>query len=333
MSIVRETATLITFAVFFLAPHCQVLAGESNGQESLASWKVLKGEPSRADLFKRIIEARREEDAKLSDGSSKTLGLKGPFTFPKDVGFDDVLGKPRTNSIFGIDISHHTKDGLKIGLLRQQGVRFVYAKATQGVGFKDGKFAGYWKELADLPESKHVFRGAYHFLSSSSPGAAQADSFVRFMKANGGFRPTDLPPVVDLEWDITDKSRRDRWSDSQPDDILRNVLDWVQAVESASQKKPIIYTARSWWRERIGSDEKFAKLNGYKIWIADYSRSARAIEEPGVPGNSKYHLWQFTDGSKLPSVYPSSLDANIYKGSETEFATDFQLKETAKRND
>ena len=225
----------------------------------------------------------------------------------------------------GIDISHHTKEGLKLGLLRQQGVRFVYAKATQGVGFKDAKFASYWKALGALPADAKVLRGAYHFLSSSSPGSAQADSFLRFMKANGGIESSDLPPVMDLEWDITDKSGRDRWSDYQPDDILQNVLDWLRTVEQATHRSPIVYTARSWWRERIQSDEKFAKLSGYKIWIADYSRSARAIEDPGVPSNGKYHLWQFTDSSKLPTAYSGSLDANIYKGSDAEFASDFQL--------
>jgi lysozyme len=229
---------------------------------------------------------------------------------------------PRTNVTFGIDISHHNGSDIEFDALADQNVRFVYAKATQGVGFKDKRFSEYWSAIRALPQGKRVLRGAYHFLTAADDGAAQAQSFLNFLHANGGLTNDDMPPVVDLEWDVIKPGDTDRWSSKTPDEIISSVSGWLKLVHEKTGRVPMVYTARSWWRQRVGSDDSFSRLSPYKLWIADYSESARGTEEPHVPGNNKWHLWQFTEQAQVKAAYPRRLDASIFKRQRRRIRTD-----------
>jgi lysozyme len=283
-------------------------------------WQTLKDEPSRADLFQQFIVPKNKGD------QARAFELIGPFIFPTDTTYDKTKNAPRSDALFGVDVSHYDGAGVRFDIMRDQNVRFVYAKATQGVGFKDGQFAEYWAALGALPAEKKLWRGAYHFLSSSDDAVAQADSFVNFLDQNGGLKPGDLPPVLDLEWDIATKNGPDRWQQHDPDKIIEMVLAWLGRVKERTQKVPIVYTARSWWHDRGIPEEKFSLLKDYKIWIADYSSSSRAVETPGVPNNSAFNLWQFSEAALLSTGYGGKLDANVYFGDDLKFLNDFQIK-------
>jgi lysozyme len=283
-------------------------------------WQTLKDEPSRADLFQQFIVPKNKGD------QERAFELIGPFVFPADTTYDKTKNAPRSTALFGIDVSHYEGASIRFDIMRDQNIRFVYAKATQGVGFKDGQFADYWAALGALPAEKKVWRGAYHFLSSGDDAVAQADSFVDLLNQNGGLQPADLPPVLDLEWDIATKNGPDRWQQHNPDEIIQMVLAWLDRVRARTQKTPIVYTARSWWHDRGIPEEKFALLKDYKIWIADYSSSSRAVETPGVPNNSPFDLWQFSEAAVLSNGYGGKLDADVYFGDDLKFLNDFQLQ-------
>jgi len=283
-----------------------------------ADWQPLTDDASRAQLFQLIIAAQRGSTPEALPGTPAK-----PFMFPHDVSVDGE--QPRKNSIFGLDISHYTASDLEFGLLKQQGVRFVYTKATQGTSFKDAKFAEFWAKLDTLPADAKVLRGAYHFLSSTGDAIAQADSFLKFIDLHGGLRPDDLPPVLDLEWDVTSAGGPDHWAGQSPSEILDKTLTWLKRVEDKTGKIPMLYTALAWWRDRGIPEAEFAKLAHYKIWIADYSSSHRATEIPTIPQNARWHLWQFTDAARLTQGYSGGMDANIYKGTEEQFQADFEI--------
>jgi lysozyme len=289
---------------------------------SAEEWQPLVDEPSRADLFARFIVPK----AKDQDDQARASALLGPFVFPVDTTYDKTRNRPRANAIFGIDISHYEGTNIQFDQLKQQNVRFVYAKATQGIGYKDGRFEEYWAALAALPPDKRVSRGAYHFLSSSGDSIAQADRFLKFLEENGGLKSGDLPAVLDLEWDIATKNGPDRWQGQHPDEILDKVLAWLKRVEEKTGKTPIVYTAKAWWRDRGVAEEKFARLSHYKVWVADYSKSSHAVEIPVVPNNSHFDLWQFTEQAQLSTGYGGKLDANIYYGNDKKFVSDFQIR-------
>lgn len=296
-----------------------VLAVTLGGLDSVSAqqWQTLENEPSRADLFARFVVPKSRPEG---------FALLGPFVFPTDTTIDKTTNASRTDVIFGIDVSHYESADIRFDMMRDQNVRFVYAKATQGVGFKDGRFADFWAALGALTAEKKVLRGAYHFLSSSDDPVAQADSFLKLLDENGGLKPDDLPPVLDLEWDIATKNGPDRWQTHAPDAILDAVLAWLARVKDKTQRIPIVYTARSWWQQRGIPEEKFAVLKDYKVWIADYSNSARALETPAVPNKSGFDLWQFSETAKLSTGYGGTLDANVYFGDDLKFLKDFQIK-------
>jgi lysozyme len=289
---------------------------------------------SRQDLFSEVKTASINQEGAVSDSDITFFNLWGPFRFPNDVDFDAALQKPRDNSIFGVDISHYTSLGFPIENLRQKKVRFVYMKATQGTGYLDDHFAQFWARAGSLPQGSEVHRGAYHFLSAGDPttpprawGAAQAKTFVKVIHANKGLRKTDMPPVVDLEWDKASANGPDRWAQRSPSDILEVVLGFVEQVKSDLGVAPMVYTARSWWSERIGSDAMVDKLSGYPLWDADYSRRARASEIPKTIHNQAWALWQYTDGATMAIGFSKPFDANIYKGDEASFYKTFHVEQ------
>ena len=190
---------------------------------------------------------------------------------------------------------------------------FVYVKSSQGTTLRDGKFPEFWSRLGQLTGNARVHRGAYHFLSSAGSGEDQARTFMKVLTDNAGLQATDMPPVLDLEWDIVRQGAPDRWIGQDPDLIIRKVLAWLQFVENATYRTPMVYTARAWWRERIGSENKFSQLDRYKVWIADYSRSSQAVEIPKVPNGAEAALWQFTESAKLAGGFIGAIDANVYK--------------------
>jgi lysozyme len=204
-------------------------------------------------------------------------------------------------------------------------VLFVYAKATQGVAYKDSMFATYWDQLGALSVSQKVYRGAYHFLTAADSSTAQAGRFVDYVELHGGFKADDMPPCLDLEWDRT-STNPDRWKGQSPDDILQKALDWLKEVQRRTNRKPMVYTALSWWHDRGLPVEKIQLFKDYPIWVADYSRSHKASEQPSIIGGRKQDIWQFAEDARLTTGYPGgSLDANIYDGSLDQFRKDFNL--------
>lgn len=207
------------------------------------------------------------------------------FSFPKDV---------RASSTFGVDVSHYQGniDWSKFG---NQRVGFVYIKASQGEKGYDPMFKRNWNAVPTVPSAK-IRRGAYHFLTAVDPANAQAKNYLSTIGTLGA---DDLAPCVDIEWDLV-KDRTghliDRWASLSPDMILEKVQTWIKAVEAATGKQPIIYTNAAWWNSRVGKNEG---LGNYRLWVADYASKSLGREEPVVPKNFKWYLWQITDSGVI----------------------------------
>jgi lysozyme len=300
-------------------------AGFASAKEPESVPQPLQDEPSRAELFAKVEAAAANDDPATTQSGTQYFNLYGPFLFPNDAIYDVVEQKERANSLFGIDISHYTPNTFPIEDLYRRQVRFVYMKTTQGTGYFDPKFASFYKRVQDLPAGRKIHPGAYHFLSSTESGAAQARNFLKVLSANGALpdgrlRATDMPPVVDLEWDIAVKNGPDRWSGKPAKEILRETKAFLDEVQRGAGRKPMIYTARAWWRERIGTDD-LGPLAGYPLWLADYSRTSRASEKPPGLAGAPWTLWQFTEKATMALGFSGGFDANVYKGSTDEFYT------------
>ncbi|PDT29665.1 hypothetical protein CO660_12240 [Rhizobium sp. L9] len=219
-----------------------------------------------------------------------------------------------SGQVFGIDVSHH-QGRIDWAKAANQKVSFVYIKATQGSRYKDGEFARNWNSTAGLVNGKiPIIRGAYHFMSALDDAIPQAKNFSNTV---GKLRKSDLPPCLDLEWDFKIDHGRvvrgdggkpvDRWEELAPDQIAEKAAVWLQEVQGATGKKPIIYTNFHWWQARVGKAGD--KLSGYKIWIADYSRKSLDAEKPQHIEGSKGVLWQLSDRGAVPGI-GNSVDTN-----------------------
>ena len=295
-----------------------VLTAASYAAESLeeSSWQSLTDEPSRQILFQELIK----KDVEIP--TIESFALPKLFVFPDDARWDSIEKHSRNNSIFGLDVSHYTDPDIRFDLLSQQNVSFVYVKATQGLKYKDDKFHVFWAKLGALGANVKVRRGAYHFLSSSAPGSAQADSFIGYVKLQGGFNSDDLPPVVDLEWDRT-STNPDEWIGRGADYIVKNALDCLARIKELTGRTPILYTATSWWTTKTVPIERLDEFRDYPLWIADYNPKRKLSEHPAVPSGVTPALWQFADDSTLTLGYKGPIDTSVFYGSEDDFERAF----------
>jgi lysozyme len=302
----------------------KLTSAQSTNAEGI-EWIDLENEPSRSELFSTYIVPKDSEGKSII--GSRSFDLRGPFVFPTNALRDGA--NERKNSIFGIDISHHNGESLEFDGLRQQHIRFVYMKASQGARFRDPMFSSNWQSIGRLNGAQSVRRGAYHFLSADADPIRQAEAFLKMLEISGGLQRNDMPPVVDLEWDFSEPNSVDRWSNYSPDDIVKKTLDWLRYIKEKTGRRPMVYTSHEWWRQRGIPEAEFGKFAEYGLWIANYSESRRASERPTTPNNAKWHLWQFTDRARLSAGYPrpGGVDADIFHGTEADFEEAFDLKD------
>jgi len=285
----------------------QVAAAALMLSPCLAAAEDLVDDYSRGDLLRYS----------MSIGPNARMFPDG-FSFPNDA-------KARPELFFGTDVSHY--DGvIDWSKARQQEIRFAYVKATQGVQSTDNTFPRNWADLAKAWDSDktRVYRGAYHFLSAQGDAKAQAQHFLLTL---GSVLPTDLPPSVDVEWDAppgsTDLDAADRWRNLSPTEIVVKLQSWLEVVEKATGRLPVIYTQPGWWQNRVGTTDKLAK---YQIWVADYTTKSQLSEVPRkVPGYVT-NVWQFSEHGRAEIGFPTKIDVSIFRGSQQEFLTALGLQ-------
>jgi lysozyme len=314
----------VSIAMVILASVSPADHSRAANPRSEDSWTSLTDEPSRGQLFRTKVEAAAR--AQNPDVESGTLAIPKLFRFPSDARYDTIEKHDRVNSTFCVDLSHWTSPGIHLELLRLQSVRCVYTKATQGSRFADDSFKKFWPQLGALPADSRVLRGAYHFISSDSDGTEQADAFVDYVNLHGGFKSNDLPPALDLEWDVS-KTNPDQWVGKTADQILKIVQDCASRVKQRTGRTPVIYTALSWFGPHTIPVSRFSELGEYPVWIADYNPKRKLSETPAVPPGVKQLLWQFTDAALVTQGYSGRLDASIFYGSEEQFKLAFGVVE------
>ena len=188
-----------------------------------------------------------------------------------------------SRSTIGVDLSAYQAN-VDMNALKDQGVAFVFIKATEGSTHQDKRFQENWENAkgAELPA------GAYHFFSFDSPGATQAENFISTVGTDLTGR---LLPVVDVEY-YGDKEE----NPPRKEDVVRELSVFLDALEAQYGVKPMIYT---------GSDLYETYLEGtfdaYPFWISSLY----------TPLKWNYHgdwyLWQYLNRGVLEG----------YEGGET----------------
>lgn len=196
----------------------------------------------------------------------------------------------------GIDVSHYNGK-LDWGAIARAGVAFAYAKATEGVFFKDPEYV---RNAAGAAANSIPF-GAYHFFRPDQPALLQAGSFIRAVavRSAGAWAVSiDLPPALDLEEALGGDPPLDRWTATAPETRAGLIVEWLEDVEHHLGVRPILYTRAGWLDRMIPADTR-ERLAAYELWIAHYTTNPA----PSLPiGWTKWRYWQYTDKGTLPGV-------------------------------
>jgi lysozyme len=190
-------------------------------------------------------------------------------------------------AIKGVDLSHHlgAVDWLKVA--EGGAVRFAYIKATEGSDFVDGRFSGNWSGA----RRAGLARGAYHYFTITSPGAAQAANFISVVPAEAGC----LPPAVDIEEDGWTKER-----------FVSELKDFISVVERHYGCKPVLYLNYTLYEEYIKGE-----FDDYPLWISDVALP------PGLCGK-QWLFWQYCDRGRADGI-GAAVDLDAFCGSESDF--------------
>jgi lysozyme len=199
-------------------------------------------------------------------------GIAGPATLA-------ALG---TAPLAGIDVSHWQRQ-VDWRQVAAQGIRFAFAKATQGVGGVDPC----WRQNRADAAAAGVPLGAYHFAVPQDHAAIdEADWCLRTV---GQPSATELPIALDLEAyaDGLSPAALCQWADT-----------WLSRVHACTGRTPILYTGTSFLQHQLGGGHG---LEHWPLWIARY-RGAADIDPGPVGAWSDWTIWQYASSETRAGV-------------------------------
>lgn len=199
----------------------------------------------------------------------------------------------------GIDVSYWDA-GIDWPKVRATGQRFVFVKATEGDFYSDQTFGANWSGA----KAAGLLRGAYHFFRANVDGKKQATRFIDYVKSLND--DGELPPVLDLE--THDGQKKDK--------IIERAKVWLDLVEAAFGKKPVIYSGQyflqDYFTEAGGGPPVWAK--DYPLWLAQYPNNYSDGSKPFLPrGWFKWTFWQYSEKGRVNGIN-ANVDLNVFNG-------------------
>ncbi len=216
-----------------------------------------------------------------SENSSDSVPLKE----------NNISNTPIDTIHYGIDIPHYQGDILNL-IPKQDSIKFVICKATEGLYYIDPKFQSNWNTIKE----KGLIRGAYHFYQCNEDPTKQAQHFCAQLS---GLDNMDIAPVLDIE--------QGSMSSGISGEIMQNdILIFLKTVAQLTDRKPILYTDYSFAQEYLNNPE----LQQYDLWLAEYSGNQQP-KTPNLWKEKGFKIWQKSAHYSV-SGYISDLD--IYYG-------------------
>ena len=165
----------------------------------------------------------------------------------------------------------------------QRPVQFAFIRVSKSDSLVDSLYLKNYNEA-----KKHgIPCGAYHFLTDTVSGKAQAELFLSHAKLESG----DLPPVLDVEIDSPE--------------IVTKASEWLEIVEKECGVKAIIFTNLHVYNNRI---KNCPSLNHHDLWLA----KPRGV----MPDVQKCKFWQFTHEGHVWGIIDNVVDINMFNGTK-----------------
>lgn len=187
----------------------------------------------------------------------------------------------------GIDISVYQSKA-NFPTVANSGVGFVFIKATQGRMSKNSAFATEWPAAG----AAGLLRSPYHYFVPTDDPHLQATFFLNTV---GELSDTDLAPMFD--WEITNGMAAKT--------VVANAQKWLDDVEAATGRIPIIYTNASFFYQ-LGNPAGFER---YPLYISDYQVKCPKVPEPWTD----WTFWQYSGNGSAVGI-PGDTDLDYFNG-------------------
>jgi lysozyme len=199
---------------------------------------------------------------------------------------------------------------------------FVFTKATQGDYFTASTFAANWSGI----KAASMLRGAYHFFDATIDGVKQANHYLSVLTAAGGLQAGDLPPMLDIECPTSatqaqasancEYTGNSGWQ--PPSVIAQRAFDWLNTVEAATGRTPIVYSYPSWFADVQFTDPKLAN---YPLYIATLNTTC-TVGAPGCcasapPPWTTATFWQYSFTGTVQGI-TGQVDLDRFVGSASQ---------------
>ncbi|MDJ0848851.1 MAG: GH25 family lysozyme [Myxococcota bacterium] len=192
----------------------------------------------------------------------------------------------------GVDVSHH-QGRIDWEKVRDAGIDFAFIKATEGQDHRDSRFRENWEEAGRVG----LARGAYHFFTFCTPGAAQAENFLTALSG----LEAELPPVADVEFAGNCRG----WSTIG--DIRNELAVFLEQVEVSLGRRPTIYLTNSSHRRIVA-----ARFASFPLWVRN------TFFEPSARRYPDWRFWQFADNARIAGV-KGPVDLNVFCCAKADF--------------
>jgi lysozyme len=198
---------------------------------------------------------------------------------------------PGPSTVPGIDVSQF-QGTIDWNAVAASGVQFAFARVSDGLT-ADSSFSVNYSAI----KAADIVRGAYQFFEPRQDAASQA---ALLLQSIGPLGIGDLPPVLDVEVS----------GGQSPAQLAADIQTWVNAVQQATGRPPIIFTANGFWNSAVALNTGFSTD---PLWIANWGVSC-----PNLP--SIWHnwaFWQFSDNGSVPGIGVGT-DWDEFNGSLTD---------------
>jgi lysozyme len=196
---------------------------------------------------------------------------------------------PQGATIPGIDVSYWqgTIDWAKV---KAAGKKYAIMRAAHALK-ADTKFDFNWKQC----HVQGLRCGVYQYFEPNIDPIAQANLMLKMM---GKLGPGDLPPVIDVE----------SKAGMTPAAISAAIKKWIDHVEKAVGRKPMIYTGAYFWEDYV----KSTAWVSYPLWHAQYcSNCCPNIANPW----KTWHFWQHSSTGKVSGI-AGNVDLDLWNGEQ-----------------
>lgn len=179
-------------------------------------------------------------------------------------------------------------------------VDFAIIRASANIDYEDKQFIANWTGA----KQHGVPRGAYHYADPlgddeaavKASARAQAAFFWHMVQSAGGYDPTDIRPVLDIEE-----------SNGLPPALVQLwALTWCETIDTLigrGEQACAIYSDESFYDTYLRGSPALVTRHT-RVYVAAYQSSA-----PAMP----YWMWQYSDAGAVPGIV-GHVDRDFFPG-------------------